>query len=1045
MRSCTSLAEVETCLLRFWKVLRSREARPARGDDGSTEMFVNETFIALYNIMTRSANLQQRTWRRSILTRDYLKRFGTPYLPASKQVPSFFRSPQYRVMLKQRSTTMSSLDCDQRLYQTGSPSSRPPYPVSSTSLRMRNYGPRVKLPEGLYNDSQDQRRSSVSSSTESTKSPSYDERNSGSAPHQSGSLRGSSAVGRNESLLRTELGKGHDPAEDLSVLRRVLPLLLQLGGPPTGDPGQAAHAVVVLGMAIQAGVAQEDWAAVPVDSNGRDYLPERRKGSLPIKRSQEGRRRGAFMEGSDSREEGSVQMTAGSERQLEGSSDRPSSSTDSGWKRKPASFSLAAVRDVADAHAAASVLQLFQFGPRYLSMLLLGLALLGLNPGPDWLNLATQAVLETLHKMTGKQAASVVHAYALFGFKPPEGIFQELVHQLQQKMDELLPSQQALLIQDLAKLGFVPQPAWQRAFVMKSVPKLSGLDSRRLAGIIDAMIAMRYVPPPWWLDTLYRSSLAVLHEAKREDVAALLYSLCRMGATPPPGWVHETLMQARGVRKWPPPPGPARPPSSSRAASYQSTGHDSTHAVQAAAEVGPGSRATTEGHSTTTMSGSPDVAVAVAEESNGPVRITPDSKSGGRTASMLNRPNQPTILESSSSSSPMSSNQSSYSADQEGRSLGTGASMMLPQQPQHKLSSLSASQSTASQSTVSPSAADDGSSHHLTPTTQDSSGGDRTQPSPVMLPGSSSSLPQQQELSALGAPSLVRLMYVIARLREDKRVAPHLPWATKQLQYLLKSQVTKPGKPTSKDHQKATAKSGPLSNASELQGLQTGALRRKQAAAISSQSVSAQPATASSSSSTGNKLSYSQQQDAVLHLSPQLLVDLLYIMAEFGYLPPHGPKAPIVHFLMDRLQNLLPGLSTNNMTTIMVCIAVLRLEVSVEWCAAFFSHFKASLRLFRPQELANVLTAADHLDLYPGDEVLRAVEGRLAGFSIVDLAMFVRKIDQAGGRPHKKSRTVSSAIEAQTDANEHSDADMGTVVWLPVLKKAAKRIFTSKA
>lgn len=55
----------------------------------------------------------------------------------------------------------------------------------------------------------------------------------------------------------------------------------------------------------------------------------------------------------------------------------------------------------------------------------------------------------------------------------------------------------------------------------------------------------------------------------------------------------------------------------------------------------------------------------------------------------------------------------------------------------------------------------------------------------------------------------------------------------------------------------------------------------------------------------------------------------------------------------------MPRLSPNNLTTILVCLAVLRVVPSEEWVEAFFRFgVLRSMSAFRPQELANVLTAA---------------------------------------------------------------------------------------
>ena len=66
--------------------------------------------------------------------------------------------------------------------------------------------------------------------------------------------------------------------------------------------------------------------------------------------------------------------------------------------------------------------QLLCMTPDCLSKLLLGLAHLGLDPGPAWLGLAAAAALEACPRMTGWQAAATVHAFALLGYKVREGM-----------------------------------------------------------------------------------------------------------------------------------------------------------------------------------------------------------------------------------------------------------------------------------------------------------------------------------------------------------------------------------------------------------------------------------------------------------------------------------------------------------------------------------------------------------------------------------------------------------------------------------------------
>ena len=52
-------------------------------------------------------------------------------------------------------------------------------------------------------------------------------------------------------------------------------------------------------------------------------------------------------------------------------------------------------------------------------------------------------------------------------------------------------------------------------------------------------------------------------------------------------------------------------------------------------------------------------------------------------------------------------------------------------------------------------------------------------------------------------------------------------------------------------------------------------------------------------------------------------------------------------------------LSPNNLSTVMVCLAVLKARPSPEWAANFFRDgVLRCIAAFRPQELANVLTAA---------------------------------------------------------------------------------------
>ena len=109
--------------------------------------------------------------------------------------------------------------------------------------------------------------------------------------------------------------------------------------------------------------------------------------------------------------------------------------------------------------------------------------------------------------------------------------------------------------------------------------------------------------------------------------------------------------------------------------------------------------------------------------------------------------------------------------------------------------------------------------------------------------------------------------------------------------------------------------------------------------------------------------------------------------------------------------------------------------------------------------------SADHLSLHPGEAVLKAVALRLAAFDLVELAMFVRKLDQAtggsgGGGGVKGSRGGSSsrgttasrnvipseaAMTAQQDGTGATTVAPAAESWLLGLKRTAKRQFAAKA
>ena len=117
-------------------------------------------------------------------------------------------------------------------------------------------------------------------------------------------------------------------------------------------------------------------------------------------------------------------------------------------------------------------------------------------------------------------------------------------------------------------------------------------------------------------------------------------------------------------------------------------------------------------------------------------------------------------------------------------------------------------------------------------------------------------------------------------------------------------------------------------------------------------------------------------------------------------------------------------------------------------------------------------SSADHLSLHPGDAVLRAVAHRLAAFDLVELAMFVRKLDQAtggtggGGGGSRAGRSgggggaasrgqaasrASTPSSATTTAQQDSMASTAAPAaesdpfWLLGLKRTAKRLFAAKA
>ena len=69
----------------------------------------------------------------------------------------------------------------------------------------------------------------------------------------------------------------------------------------------------------------------------------------------------------------------------------------------------------------------------------------------------------------------------------------------------------------------------------------------------------------------------------------------------------------------------------------------------------------------------------------------------------------------------------------------------------------------------------------------------------------------------------------------------------------------------------------------------------------------------------------------------------------------------------------------------------------------------------------------DYLSLQPGEALLAAVGRRCGAFNLVELAMFVRKLEQA---------TSSASMTSAAGVAEP---------WIVGLKKTAKRMFSAKA
>ena len=117
------------------------------------------------------------------------------------------------------------------------------------------------------------------------------------------------------------------------------------------------------------------------------------------------------------------------------------------------------------------------------------------------------------------------------------------------------------------------------------------------------------------------------------------------------------------------------------------------------------------------------------------------------------------------------------------------------------------------------------------------------------------------------------------------------------------------------------------------------------------------------------------------------------------------------------------------------------------------------------------------MTLNPGGAVLKAVALRLAAFDLVELAMFVRKLDQAtagsgggggsragrsgGGAASRGVATATQAAPAAVAMAQQDSVGAGTLTttlsrsgapaaesdpsWLLGLKRTAKRLFAAKA
>eukprot|EP00798_Chlamydomonas_sp_ICE-L_P017429 gene17429-23731_t len=143
----------------------------------------------------------------------------------------------------------------------------------------------------------------------------------------------------------------------------------------------------------------------------------------------------------------------------------------------------------------------------------------------------------------------------------------------------------------------------------------------------------------------------------------------------------------------------------------------------------------------------------------------------------------------------------------------------------------------------------------------------------------------------------------------------------------------------------------------------------------------------------------------------QPLVDLLYICAE---LTVRVPGSRVARFL-PILIRALPSFSPNHCSIVLVSMAVIQAKPTQVWLEQFFVRVLQLLNYFPPSDMANVLNAA-------GDALLDALTQKLPKYSISEIALFVRKMEQAEGR----------------GATYGEEAP-----WLAAFKSTLKRIFAA--